>query len=243
MRTFVHTSLVLGLLAWAAVLAACGGGSSGGSSAGAPILPVPFNLASFSGHAIDNPFFPLVPGTVRVYRGDTADGVEQGTVTVTNVTRTILGVVCIEVHDVVTLNGSVIEDTLDWFAQDDAGNVWYFGEDSKEIENGIVVSTAGSFEAGQGGALAGIAMLASPVVGTTYSQEFFAGVAEDMATVQAVGQTVVIGLGTYTGCLRTRDFTPLEPGNEEAKHYAPGIGAVLEVNSDGERLELISKTP
>jgi hypothetical protein len=220
------------------VLAACGGG--GGGAERTPVLPVAFDLANFSGAAIDNPFLPLVPGTRRVYEGTTAEGLEGVVVEVTYQTKVILGVTCVEVHDVVTLDGEVIEDTLDWFAQDDDGNVWYFGEDSKEIENGVVVSTEGSWQAGVDDAQAGIAMLAAPAVGITYSQEFYEDEAEDMATVVGLGEDVDVPAGSFAGCLHTEDFTPLEPGNVEDKFYAPGVGTVLEVGADGERIELVA---
>jgi len=226
------------------LLPACGGGGGGGE----PLDPVfdvplhvePFASAVFSGHAIDNPRFPLVPGTRHVYEGDTEDGRERVVFEVTRQTAVILGVTCVVVHDQAFLDGSLIEDTFDWFAQDDAGNVWYFGEDTKEILDGVVVGTHGSFEAGVDGASAGIVMPAAPVVGRAYAQEDAPGVAEDRAYVVGLLDVVIVPVGTYTGCLHTRDFTPLEPDRIEDKYYAPGVGVVLEVGPDGERLELIA---
>jgi hypothetical protein len=186
---------------------------------------------------IDNPFL-LCSGTILAQK-DIDEGLEEVVVEVLSSTKTILGVVCTEVRDVVSLDGLVIEDTLDWFAQDVTGHVWYFGEDSKTYENGVLVSTEGSWEAGVDGAMAGIVMLADPQVGLTYEQERAPGVAEDKATVRALGEAVSVPQGSFTGCLRTEDFTPLEPGVAEDKYYAPGIGFVLEVDEDGERLELV----
>ena len=225
-----------------ALLAACGGGGGGGPPH-EPVMPIAFDPANFSGHAIDNPFFPLTPGTTYVYEGTTDEGDEEIVVEVTTDVKVILGIACVVVHDTASIDGSLVEDTLDWFAQDDDGNVWYFGEDTKEIEDGVVVSTEGSWEAGVDGALAGIAMLAAPAVGVTYSQEFAAGVAEDMATVVGLGETETTPLGTFTGCVHTEDFSPLEPGIVEDKFYAPGVGLVLEVDADGNRIELTSVTP
>lgn len=189
---------------------------------------------------IDNPFLPLVPGTTRIYEAETEDGVEVIEVTVTGETREILGVTCVVVRDTVTLDDELIEDTWDWFAQDLAGNVWYFGEHSREYEDGELVGLEGSWEAGVDGARPGIVMPAEPEVGDFYRQEYLIGEAEDVAGVVALDQTVTVPAGTFNGCAQTEDLTPIEPDVLEAKYYAPGVGVVLEVNLvDGERVELI----
>jgi len=182
---------------------------------------------------VNNTYFPLVPGTTFVY-----EGAEHVEVHVTNSTRTVMGVVCVVVRDMVSEDGAVVEDTYDWYAQDVHGNVWYFGEDSKEYEDGEMVSTAGSWEAGVGGARPGIVMLAHPHVGLTYRQEYLKGEAEDMGTVLSLDAAVTVPAGTYSGALRTKDFTPLEPGVLEHKYYAPGVGLVLEEEGTV-RVELI----
>jgi len=223
-------SRTLIVLLLGALLAAC---SSGGT------VPVPkFDLQDFAA-PVANPLFPLVPGTIRTYEKDTPEGLEQVVVEVTSDRKVILGVTCFVVHDVVSLDGEVIEDTLDWYAQDRHGNVWYFGEDSKELEGGVVVSTHGSWEAGVDGAQPGIVMLANPEVGVTYRQEFAPGVAEDMATVLALDASVTVPFGSYADCLQTEDFTALEPDVSEEKFYAAGVGAVLEVDDEGGRTELV----
>jgi hypothetical protein len=215
----------------AALVAAC---NSGGGGGGLEIDPLNF-VAD-----ITNPLFPLEPGTTFVYEGDTEDGHVRVENEVTGVRKEILGVSCIEVHALEYVDGELVEDTLDWFAQDVDGNVWYFGEDSKEIEDGVVVSTDGSWQAGVDGAEPGIIMLAAPTVGTTYANESAPGEAEDMATVLALAETVTTPLATFPGCLKTEDFTPLEPGVVENKFYAPGVGLVLEIEEDGSRVELIA---
>ncbi len=186
---------------------------------------------------IDNPLWPLLPGTQFVFEG----GDETITVTVTADTKEILGVTAMVVHDVVTVSGELLEDTYDWYAQDTAGNVWYLGEDTKEYENGQVVSTAGSWEAGVDGAKAGIVMHAvQPPVGIPYRQEYYACEAEDLAVVVASGQSVTVPHGSFADCLQTREFTPLDPDANEHKYYAPGIGLVLEVDiGSGARVELV----
>ena len=136
----------------------------------------------FAGVPLDHPFWPMAPGSRWVYRETDADGVEQQVeVTVTDKTRDIAGIPATEVHDLVTEDGEPVEDTLDWYAQDTLGNLWYLGEDTKEYENGKVVSTEGSWEAGVDGAQAGIILPADPQVGQAYRQEYYAGQAEDEA--------------------------------------------------------------
>jgi len=187
---------------------------------------------------VDNPFYPLTPGTVMTY----FDGTETDRVEVTHDTKNILGVVATVVHDVVSVDGVVTEDTFDWFAQDRAGNVWYLGEDSRQFENGQQVGTEGSFEAGVNGAKAGIVMLAHPEVGDAYAQEDAPGVAQDQARVVAEDKTIKVPFDTFDGCLKTLETTPLEPGAREYKYYARGVGTVMEVSPgpDGSRNKLIA---
>jgi len=199
-----------------------------------------------------NPYAPLIPGTVWVYEGETEDGSETITVTITDDTKEIEYpadsdkiFICRVVRDVVELDGEVIEDTDDWYAQDEEGNVWYFGEISKEFEDGELVSLEGSWKSGVDGAKPGIIMKADPREGDYYRQEFFLGDAEDMGAVVSRGEeSVTVPFDTFSmDVLQTADFTPIEPDALEFKYYAPEVGMVLEEDPDsGERVELISKT-
>lgn len=220
------------------VLAAAGPGCSG-SPTGANYAP---DLPSAWANAVTNPFFPLAPGTVYQYQSQTSGGLETNTVEVLATTRLVNGVTATIVRDQVFLDGELAEDTDDWFAQDTAGNVWYLGEDSKEIENGQVVSTHGSWEWGVNGALPGIIMWADPEahMGEAYRQEFYRGVAEDWGRVAESGKSVSVPAGSFTGCIKTADWSALESG-QESKYYCPQIGLVLEVGG-GERLELMSQS-
>jgi hypothetical protein len=184
-----------------------------------------------------NPYFPLVAGTTRMYSG----GGQTITVSVTGLTKVIVGVACVVVRDIVEENGQVIEDTEDWFAQDVDGNVWYFGEIAQEFTNGELVSLQGSWKAGVDGAKPGIIMKASPQVGDAYRQEFALGRAEDLAQVLSLTGSATVPAASCNGnCVATRDFTPLDPGVVENKYYAPGIGLILEVNLEtGTRVELV----
>jgi len=192
---------------------------------------------------IDNPFFPLVPNTTFVYLGTKEGSTQRDEFQVTGRTKVIIGVKCREVRDRAFLDGVLAEDTLDWFAQDKQGNVWYFGEDTKELDaNGNVISTEGSWKAGVNGAQPGIVMEANPRVGDTYQQEFSPGVAQDMATVLALNKTVNVPFGSFNDCLETEEFSPLEPGAIDHKFYARGVGFIQSVSLRGgrERLELVT---
>jgi hypothetical protein len=163
---------------------------------------------------------------------------------VTNQTKVILGVNTTVVHDKVWADGKLIEETFDWYAQDKEGNVWYLGEDSKEFEDGKVVSTEGSWEAGVDSAKPGIIMKANPHVGDGYLQDYYAGHAEDMAEVVSLNESVSVASESYENCLKTREWTSLDPGKEENKYYAQGVGTVLEMSAKGGsgRIELINVT-
>jgi len=191
---------------------------------------------------IDNPYFPLTPGTTFTYRGET-EGVPTRNVTiVTNDTKVILGVTTTVVHDQVYENGVLAEDTFDWYAQDKAGNVWYFGEDTKELdENGNVISTEGTWEAGVNGAEPGIVMEANPKKGDKYQQEFAADVAEDMAQVIGFVDSFCVSYGCFNNVLVTKEWTPLERGVVENKYYAKGVGFIYGVMVKGgdEQIELV----
>lgn len=177
---------------------------------------------------VTNRYFPLEPGTTTIFESRTDEGLERIEDTVTGDRREVMGVSCIVLHDRVTLNDELIEDTYDWYAQDRDGNVWYFGEDSKSYEKGKAVSTKGSWEAGVDGAQPGIIMEAGPRVGDEYRQEYYKGEAEDMARVIELGATAEVPAGSYEDVLVTTEWTPLEPSIEENKYFAPGVGLVLE---------------
>ena len=177
---------------------------------------------------VDNPYFPLDPGTVLRYEGQSDGEREVVTIRVTDQTKEIMGVTAVVVRDTVEVAGKVTEDTFDWYAQDIDGNVWYMGEDTKEYEDGKVVSTEGAWEAGVNGALPGVIMPARPEVGLAYTQEHYAGEAEDKGRIVALGEHVTVPFGSFDEVLVTEDWTPLEPKIREHKSYAPGIGVVFE---------------
>lgn len=237
MATIIRMSL-LGILA-GTLLAGCESDRSSNPSSvtramfDSKAIP-PFPGADHFVAGITNPYLAYEPGKVFHYCGETDEGTEEIVVTVTDDTRVIMGVTTTVIHDQAYLDGQLVEDTFDWVAQDDEGNVWYFGEFSQEIENGQVVSTEGSWEAGVDDALPGILMLAEPAKNLSYAQEFAPDVAEDRARVKSIDAEVSIDLGDFEDVLQTLEWTPLEPGAREYKYYAAGTGLILETptNSD-----------
>lgn len=197
--------------------------------------------------SISNPLFPLVPGTTWNYEEDTPNGLETVVVEVLATARSVNGVAAVTIHDQVFLDGALVEDTYDWYAEDSEGNIWYLGEETEELENGVVVSTEGSWEWNVDGALPGIYVWADPAahIGEEYRQEYYEGEAEDWAKVSAVNETVSVPFGTFTGCMRTEDWNGLEGRAQTAqyKYYCPGMGVVLEVGvaDPTERSELVDK--
>jgi hypothetical protein len=238
-----HVTAAVVLLA--ALAAGCGGGGHGTDRAATSPPSPPVSAAPAPGEftdRVDNPWLPWVVGTRWRFVGHTADGVEHTLVTVTRRKRVVQGVSTTVVHDVVHRNGSLLEDTFDWYAQDADGNVWYFGEDTKEYDGGKV-DTSGSWEAGVDGAKPGVVMLAHPVVGASYRQEYLAGEAEDQARVLARDASATVPFGRLSGLLETKDFTRLEPTADEHKFYAKGVGVVLEVSlQQKDRTELVGMT-
>jgi len=209
--------------------------------------PPDIDPANFPGDPVTNTYFPLLPGTTFYYVGE-KDGLPNTNVTeVTCDTKVILGVTTTVVHDrAYDENGKLVEDTFDWYAQDKAGNVWYFGEDTKELDpsTGAVISTEGSWEGGVDDADPGIIMEAHPQVGDSYYQEFARGVAEDQARVQSLNASASTRQGTFNHLLLTKETTRLSPGEVENKYYRRGVGFIFGVIVKGgdERTELVSTT-
>lgn len=191
---------------------------------------------------IDNPYFPLVPGTTFFYEGQ-KDGIPaRDEFFVTKDVKKILGVTTTVIRDRAFENNQLVEETFDWFAQDVDGNVWYFGEDATEFQNGVPVSHEGSWEAGVNGAMPGIVMEAHPRVGDSYKQECAAGVAEDEAKVQSVNKSLCVRYGCFDDVVQTRETSPLDPHVVELKYYAPDVGFIQGdmVKGGSEHTELVS---
>jgi hypothetical protein len=233
------------LLVTVAVAAALGATAvARGSENAARYNPTHFGIdpARFSAN-VDNPWFPLLPGTKYVYLGVKDGQPSRDVVTVTHATKTIEGVPCAVVEDRLYLRGRLEERTTDWYSQDRQGNVWYFGEQTAELDrSGRVTSTSGTWLAGRDGALPGIYMPAHPRIGQSGRQEYYKGQAEDHFRV--IGSFNTVSPAGAPNAVLTEEWTPLEPGTLDNKLYVRGIGTVLEqtVKGGDERAILASVT-
>jgi hypothetical protein len=244
-----RTAVTLIVLALASLAGGCSddGSVDAGATEGTASLPtgaepVDLDPADFTTD-IDNPYWPMKPGTRWIYREIDEDGeVVDVVVVVTTRTKKIAnGVAARVVRDTVSSDGELIEDTFDWYAQDAEGNIWYMGEDTAEFEDGKLKTRAGSFEAGVDGALPGIAMPADPQPGLRYRQEYYRGEAEDNGEVLSTEEMADTPYGHFEEVLLTKDTIALEPDVLEYKLYARGIGPVLVfgVSGGGGREELV----
>jgi hypothetical protein len=191
---------------------------------------------------VTNRWFPLRPGSVYRYRGVKDGEPSREVMTVTHRTKVIDGAPTVVVSDLLYIRGKLEERTSDYYTQDAHGNVWYFGEDTAELDaNGKVKTTEGTWRSGRDGAKPGIFMYAVPRVGQSARQEYLEGQAEDHFEVIATARTVTVPLRDFGGVLLTKEWTPLEPGVIDHKYYARGIGTVLEqtVKGGNERNELV----
>jgi hypothetical protein len=153
-------------------------------------------------------------------------------------TDRVAGVEVTVVEDKAFNNGELVESTLDYFAQHRDGSVYYFGETVDEYEGGKIVSHEGQWLAGEGKNREGVFMPAQPTLGQVFEQEKAPGVAEDTSTIVAVDQSVSTPAGSFKGCVKTEDFSPLDK-ETEFKYYCPGAGVVRE-EFPGGHLDLIS---
>ncbi len=229
-----RTILMLGLVVLAAVAVATTalGGTQGRTA----------DSAGFSAR-VDNPWFPLKPGSTYIYVGTKDGKPARDVLRVTHRTVTIDGAPCVIVEDALYLSGRLEERTTDWYTQDSKGNVWYFGEQtSSGLDKKSKPVTTGTWKAGVDGAKPGIYMFGNPLVGHSAQQEFYKGQAEDHFQVLSLRTAVSVPYISSKVALLTKEWTPLEPGVVDHKLYVRGIGTVLEeaVKGGTERLALVS---
>ncbi len=194
---------------------------------------------------VTNPWFPLRPGAVFVFHGTKDGKPTRDVVTVTHRTIVVDGAPCVVVSDRLYESGKLEERTSDYYTQDRSGNVWYFGEDTAELDaHGKVTSTEGTWRAGRDGAKPGIYMPANPRVGQTGRQEYYRGHAEDHFRVVRLDARVTVPYVSSRAALETREWTPLEPGVLDQKLYVRGLGVVKEASLEGpvERAVLVSRS-
>jgi hypothetical protein len=220
------------------------------ATASAEVITPEFNAKEFAGdNEVTNTYLPFIPGTTDIYKGQRDGKASVDTFEVTSERKRVDGVNTTVIHDKLTLNGRLHEKTVDWYAQDKSGNVWYFGEETATYKtNGEVETTEGSWKAGtpveKGGpkAAPGIFMAGKPEVHVGYKEELAEPIAADQFEVLSLNSPVSTPYITTTRGLRTKETTPIEKGVIDNKVFVPGIGAVLEVTVKGpeDRLELVS---
>jgi hypothetical protein len=227
-RLTIGTALTVAAASSLAVL----GLPSTHASARSTLTPPP--ASAFTAGRVTNPYFPLKPGTRWVYRG-TEDGTRtRDVVLATGQTIVIQGVTCRVVRDRLYEQGRLVERTRDYYAQTKAGTVWYFGEDTAELDkHGNVTSTEGSFRSGRDGARAGIFMPAVPRVGFSAAQEQFPGQAEDRFRILSLKAAHTVPLLSTKHAMLTKEWTPLEPGVLDHKFYVRDIGMIGEASVKG----------
>jgi hypothetical protein len=193
---------------------------------------------------VTNPFFPLASLRSTVLEGEEVDP-ETGETIQTRVelavlpeTTTVAGVEVTVAEVKEYEDGELVERTLDYYAQDAEGTVYYLGEHVDMYEEGTVVGHQGTWLAGEGENQPGIYMPADLEVGQVFEQEQAPGVAEDRSTVLAVEQTIVTPAGELSGCLHVEDLAPIEGGTGE-KFYCPGVGIAREA-FEGGSLDLVT---
>lgn len=237
------------VIASAALVAMVGVGSIAGSGHGVPAGAAPRPASVTAGvdpadftNPQPNPYFPLEPGTVSILRGSEDGERLLNKTRITSSTKVILGVTTTVVSDVLYAHGVLLEKTTDWYAPDNSGNVWYFGERTAVYnKKGQVVSREGSWQAGVDGAVAGTIMPANPGPTDAYRQEVYKGHAEDQAWIVARHQVAHVPYGNVDQVVRSYEWTRLEPGVVSLKLYGPGLGIIREkdVSGGNELLELI----
>jgi hypothetical protein len=216
---------------------ACGSDSPRQAVAGARVTTKIATEKDFDRHrfsnptTIDNPWFPLKPGTQFVYEGSAiADDqrIHRRVVfTVTDLTKMVNGVRTLVAWDRDYNDGRLVEPELVFFAQDDDGNVWSLGQYPEEYEDGELVATP-AWIAGLEGAKAGLAMRVEPRLGTSdYSQGWGPKVEyADRAQVHKIGQETCVTLGCYQNVLVTDEWDAADPAARQRKYYARGVGNI-----------------
>jgi hypothetical protein len=214
----------------ASVLAAA---APSGQQAAALRPPIPLFDPVGCTSVVDNPYFPLRPGTVLVYETRVGKTTDVDTVVVTRQTRTVLGVAAVVVRDRAYRDGKLVEESFDWYVQDRKGAVWSLGEDTKDLRDGEVVSTAGSWEAGKDSACAGIVMPAILEVGMEYRKAYRRGRVEELAEVRNLDSKATVLNDTFTACVETNEWSALDRNDRERRVYAPGLGLVVRSTPGG----------
>ncbi len=187
---------------------------------------------------VNNPYYPLKPGRSFTYTGKKEKLSLRKEIVVSKKTRVVMGVRCTEVADSMWVAGKLAQKTLEWYAQDKDGNVWYFGADAKQYKSGKIIGSAGSWQAGVNGAQPGIIMRAKPTLGDNYRQNYLKGTVEDMGYVVSLDGALKVPYHAYKDLLITLQWSNLTPDIIENRYYARGVGFVYSEIAQGGTGEL-----
>lgn len=243
MRIHRRSALRATVIAAVITVGASACATSGGGSEPAAVRPFDELGPSDFVAAVDNPYFPRIPGMTWAYEGMTDEGLRRTETEVLTETFEILGVDATVVSNRDYLDGELTEDNLDYFAQDRDGNVWYLGEEVANYEKGVLHDHGGSWLAGDDGNIPGIVMLADPTerIGETYLQEHLLDSPRDQAEVISVSERVDVPAGSFDGVLQTHDTSAVELDLDEHKFYATGVGLVRTIDlTTGDEFLLIA---
>ena len=199
--------------------------ASPGALPGEPAAPTVFG-------PVEHRYFPVEPGTVWTYEGSRNGAHRRDVVRVLHDTRTVMGVECSALFQEMYLDGVLVERTWEWFAGDQDGNLWKFGEESFDFEDGLVVLTEDSWEAGVGGALPWMVLVADPRPGDVTTN------GDEIIQVVSVSAVALVPAGVFRECLEAVE-NPDDEDDKDVIIYAPGVGLVSETGTDG-GLELVS---
>lgn len=245
-RRIVVRALVVAGVAFVAAASGCGGGddtgnggdgSAGGEATTTIQAPDTVQADENTAEVVDR-LFPVTPGREWVYEGEEGGAKTRVEQRVLDRTETIAGIEAAVIDVKEYEDGKLIEHTFDYYAQTPDGDVLYMGEDIDDIEGGKVVGHKGEWRAGKDDAKPGLFMPAKPKVGQAFEQERAPGIAEDRSTVVKLGVKVTVPAGTFTDCMKTEDFAPLDNATE-FKYYCPGVGLVREEAEGGAHADLV----
>jgi hypothetical protein len=195
---------------------------------------------------VDNPMFPLVAGTQFVYRGRIVEGgvskPHSVVFTVTDVSKTVDHVRTVVAWDRDFLEGRLQEQELAFFAQDDKGNVWNFGEYPEEYENGKFAGAPSTWIRGTAGAYGGIHMLSQPKMGARYQEGLVPAIEfDDVSWVTRTGQATCVQAGCYHQVLVVDETSPNDPtSGHQIKYYSPRAGLVRVAARGGDSQEFLT---
>jgi hypothetical protein len=195
---------------------------------------------------VDNQMFPLTAGTQFTYRGTIVEGgaakPHSVVFTVTDLSKVVDHVRSVVAWDRDFLRGKLQEQELAFFAEDDRGNVWNFGEYPEEYQNGKFTGAPSTWIRGTAGAYGGIHMLARPTAGAHYREGLVPSIGfDDVSRVARTNAATCVPAGCYRHVLLINETSPNDPASgHQLKYYAPRVGLVRVGARGGDSQEFLT---